>query len=272
MPGPVNLSALDPVVILSHPTMHVCTPQNSPKQPVLFLTNESETGHIKAYIQRVTQNAERQRRRYRGYPPAADEIIVPALWTVMRAGHNLVSEDERFEALTCLLNWVRHGTNISSRRVIKTVPVRTRDQGWARVCAINEWGSFFLDWQESDLKHLGVPCPGPTKGLFELVVGHPEGGDLSTRHRVLTVTWSEFPHTGIAAGSWLACPQPDGLLKIGIMSYEFTNAADQAGVVVGDFVRLRRKAARGRRRRIAGARKFKLQQRLAGILSARNRP
>jgi hypothetical protein len=90
------------VVVFSH----------SPTVPILFLTNHSELGMIEKYCSAVRDKRE--------------STFEPAVWTVWREGHNLVSADERLAALSGMLQWINHGTFITCRQQNVFLPYSER--------------------------------------------------------------------------------------------------------------------------------------------------
>lgn len=82
--------------------------RSCPKIPILYLTNVSELGPIQSYQDGCRKNL------------ASDStVILPAIWEVSREGHNWVNEDERYDAVNNLCQWIAYGTFISRRQWYK---------------------------------------------------------------------------------------------------------------------------------------------------------
>jgi hypothetical protein len=82
--------------------------QYNPQYPIIFLTNLSETGVIEDYIEKCDKKND-------------PTIITPALWTISREGHNLVTEDERYNAINHLAYWIKFQTFITCRYTDRTI-------------------------------------------------------------------------------------------------------------------------------------------------------
>lgn len=116
--------------------------RHCPRLPLLYLTNESETGPIEQYIQGVQQRLDSRSvpdgssssssgegKSIEGsaglVPGRHDEdvetIVLPALWEVSRAGHNWTKGEERYGALCDLMEWIKFGTFITRRRANYTI-------------------------------------------------------------------------------------------------------------------------------------------------------
>ena len=158
------------VVCIGAALMHEVTTDGTPVEfthtplvPLLYLTNQSELGAIEKYRAGVRR--------------AAGEFE-PAIWTVWREGHNLVSVDERLAAVSGLMYWIEYGTFITQRDQNIFLPYEARvgkDEQFtlptlglselvskkelrAPVIAAKACGSIWLDVQEDKLYQIGVRC------------------------------------------------------------------------------------------------------------------
>eukprot|EP01063_Lacrimia_lanifica_P035233 TRINITY_DN6669_c0_g1_i1.p1 TRINITY_DN6669_c0_g1~~TRINITY_DN6669_c0_g1_i1.p1 ORF type:complete len:411 (+),score=124.59 TRINITY_DN6669_c0_g1_i1:58-1233(+) len=182
---------------------------HAPVMPILYLTNESEMGPIEQYIANVQEMLESSPRERSGGvyagPDGEHEVVLPALWSVARAGHNWTNQDERYAAVQGLLNWVVHGTFITCRRTCGTKPpvfkpsvVKFAEDGQSAVGAILSCsdGSFQLNFNESDFAQLGIVRPGTCFAMSLLGRDH-------------TVTFDEYPFIHSKKGALVAMLEAD---------------------------------------------------------------
>lgn len=73
--------------------------EHAPTVPLLYLSNYGDcVRNIEEYIKQCEQNALRD-----------SKIVVPALWTVARTGHNDHTEEECASATSALIHWIEKG-------------------------------------------------------------------------------------------------------------------------------------------------------------------
>jgi hypothetical protein len=147
---------------------------HAPQMPLLYLTNESELGAIEGYVNGVAAVRD-------AATGAADVAVLPAVWTVERAGHNWTNERERFAAIVMLVRWIAYGTFITKRRANGTQPtravassiIRTHDggSGVGRVVEVLPGGRVVTSFVAVDMFVLGVGVPG---SRFEITVAPPQ--------------------------------------------------------------------------------------------------
>lgn len=90
-----------------------CELSYRPTIPILYLTNVSEHGPIEAYIKRVAENVESDRKKG---DLGGDELVTPALHAVQREGHNWTNARERYRAFSCLVEWAFVGSLVTEFR------------------------------------------------------------------------------------------------------------------------------------------------------------
>jgi hypothetical protein len=205
-----------------------------PQRPLLYLTNVSETGIIASYIEKA------QEKLYKG----DHDVVVPALWEINREGHDCVTTDERLSAMRTLICWVREQMLIDEVYIdaTKEIPIHPSSvrfeeseyQGKIRrkisaigyVTRFTLYGLFVINFNESDLNHLGI-----TQGKkFELKFMKQSGHNI-------VVKFSTFPFVDVPKGDWVASIEvKDGHVKIGRNTYDFANPVKELGIEVGDEV------------------------------------
>lgn len=203
-----------------------------PEVPILFLTNVSETGPIRSYIESV---------RTSGCPDA----ILPALWEVYREGHNWTNAAERGKALANLVMWIDHKTFITRKTWQVTLPCGPRPSQvevmhWqpgvqrgstpkapdrplrmrAKVTQTSVHNSFFTSLQLHDLQALGVSV---AKRFCIWIEG------TCIEEAVLSV----HPHVGIAHGALLAIECPEGWIMFCRNTYKASNLLRDLGLTLG---------------------------------------
>jgi len=204
------LYAKDPVNPLSF--------AHSPQIPILYLTNVTETGSIQAYIDQCRKN---------------NAEIVPALWEISREGHNWVNQDEIYNAVDNLLQWIHYGTFITRRQwnntVLKApVPSKVRFEeankfvsgGWGKVTTTNVHNSIGTSFQEQDLNKLGIRLG--TK--FKMICNGKE----------TIVNYACYPFISYPDGAWICFEEPEGFIMFCINSFKYRNSMEQAGLSIGD--------------------------------------
>lgn len=204
----------------------------SPRVPLLFIANRSEIAGPIAY---VTTTGDRD----------SPDRIDPVLFRIDRDGHVNVNQAERLFAIRQLNRWLDEGRTVPPtppRQANPQLPASYFDatqaaepgpskvemdtdrRGFAtRVVDVSAiYGNVWLDAQPADFAAAGIE-PGT---WFQLTVGADTyrvryGRDFSSVER----------------GQWVAFPNADGFFWL---SRNYANAAETAGLTLGDTVRLRR--------------------------------
>nr|CAG4715096.1 unnamed protein product [Naegleria fowleri] len=224
-----------------------------PQFPILtkqYLTNVSELGEPSNYIEKVKQlsDSEVNMMRHKGLFQNDHEIVVPALWTVHREGHNLVSELERFSALSSLIQWVKYKSNITMKTndscttpaqippsqvefCISSPPNSTNHAhgAWGNVKQLFIYGSFAINFTSEDFEKLGI-----AEGKY--FTFHI----LTKTHGMKTVSacYGSFPFIKQATDlEWIAFVSPvDNYMVLHVNTYTFSNEASKLGIAPGDSV------------------------------------
>lgn len=174
-----------------------------PSFRILFLTNTSELGPIRAFIGKSKESKDEQ-------------VIVPALWEVLREGHNLVTTREREAAHSAVVDWIRHGTAVTMRRKEVLLPPEPRppqaivDEAAhtirATVASVHErLRSVEIAVTVDDLRKIGVRA----HGKFSLCA---EGSEAERQ-----VVFSTYPPIGIDPGTFVAFEDPEGFIIVDIL-------------------------------------------------------
>lgn len=189
---------------------------NRPMLPIIFLTNESELGPIEQYVEKVQQQSD------------IEDLVLPAVWTISRPGHNWTSQLERYSAIKALVSWLSHGTFITCRRMDGTRPAvcppsavtfntdsEGRKSGAGRVSAVSLGGSLTTTFTAEDLTALGILSCGTTFKVSLL-------GDL------YDVIFDEYPFVRSTRGEMIAFTEPDfGFVLIAIHNLVAHESASQ---------------------------------------------
>ncbi|KAG2392139.1 hypothetical protein C9374_012391 [Naegleria lovaniensis] len=212
-----------------------------PKFPILYLTNVSELGEPSNYIEKVKQLSESEAKTHKGLPN--DEIIVPALWTVYREGHNLVSELERFSAISSLIQWIKYQSNVTMKTnesctqpaqippsQVEFCSSQSHAQGaWGKVKQLFIYGSFSINFTSQDFEKLGI-----VEGkYFTFHVLTKQYG-----MKTVSASFGSFPFIKQATDlEWVAFVSPvDNYIVLHVNTYSFSNEASKLGIAAGDSV------------------------------------
>jgi pimeloyl-ACP methyl ester carboxylesterase len=196
-----------------------------PRIPLLFLTNQSELGGPRAYVNAPT--------------PRPTPGLRPLLFRVARDGHVNVNQRERLAALRALNIWLDHGreslprprdpgsffdATVAPQPAASTVTAHPDGRGLdARVIEVSAvYGNLFIDVQPADLAAAGL-----APGLWFELTAHDQkfrvryGNDFSSVKR----------------GEWVIFPNADGYFWL---ARNYADAATTATLKLGDTVTLRR--------------------------------
>ncbi|MBB5353149.1 dienelactone hydrolase [Haloferula luteola] len=179
-----------------------------PKMPILFLTNQSELEHPRAYRERANHD-------------------FTALWEIKRNGHCNTSAAERFQAIQAVNAWIdgqppekdRDGTLEPPVRASTAQPVKGGLEGTIRKSSPS-WGNLGTDFVAADLTTLHL-----ARGDSLMV----EAGDRSIAARLVG------DRSEVAEGECAVYLSPNGWVEIEIQG---GHAARKVGVAVKDRVRL----------------------------------
>eukprot|EP01080_Neovahlkampfia_damariscottae_P008319 gene8319-143_t len=207
--------------------------QYNPQFPIIFLTNLSETGAIENYIEKCDKQNE-------------DHIVLPALWTISREGHNLVTEDERYNAINHLAYWIKFQTFITCRFIDQTIhksnPKKQTNfhqdhpdssikfeegnkSGTGKVKGITIQRSIIIDFQESDMKKLG---------WFQ-----GKWFELNGKIKKEKVYYGSYPFAGVPFDSLISYHEPNnGYLIVCRFTYKYNDFAKEFNFEIGDDVKI----------------------------------
>lgn len=197
-----------------------------PRHPLLFVANRSEIDGPRAYVTEVLAHA------------TDPELTAPALFRIDRDGHVNVNQAERLYAIRALTAWLDRGrsalpaTTPAAPHDATQVPEPQPSQvtfdadGRGFTATVSDvsaiYGNVWLNAQPADFATIGL-----TRGLWAQLEtnGHSyrvrHGGDFSDVER----------------GQWVTFANADGFYWL---SRNWANAAETAGLQVGDTVHLRR--------------------------------
>lgn len=196
-----------------------------PRIPVLFMSNQSELEAPRQYLASLRRD-----------DPAT---VVPALFRVSRDGHVNVNQRERIEAFRALNAWIDRGREALPAEIrrgeihdITQVPppvpseVVTAPDGRGFAATVTEvssvYGNLWINAQPADFAAAGIR-PG---AWFQVTAGD----------RTLRVHYGR-DFGSVERGQWVAFPNADGFFWLARNS---GNAAESAGLKVGDAVAIRR--------------------------------
>ncbi len=197
-----------------------------PQTPLLFVANRSEIEGPAAYVRTAAAS------RVPGITP-------PGLFRIDRDGHVNVNQAERLFAIRAMEAWLSHGPTSLPSSPLKgqsfdathpatpnpsQVSIDADSRGLvAQVTEVSAiYGNVWLNLQPSDLEVIGL-----NPGLwFELKV---HGQTYRTRYG------KDF--SSVEKGQWVIFPNADGFFWL---SRNWGNAAETAGLTLGDEVHLRR--------------------------------
>jgi hypothetical protein len=202
-----------------------------PLAPLIFLVNESEVGPAHSYVEHAWKSNE-----------SGDDVVVPALWQIERAGHNWTNAAERLNAVLHAVSWVEGGTFITCRgtphrpppNIVPTVTPAVIPDGCTvdgrratgQVVAVQPGGSFTVSIPRNTLASIGIKL----RTRFHL---HVLGEEMPP----VRVTLDEYPYLATREYDWLALLEPEHeWMVVTVRTYEYCNAAKLAHVWVGSRV------------------------------------
>ncbi|KAH3761979.1 hypothetical protein Pelo_6202 [Pelomyxa schiedti] len=222
---------------------------HNPRIPILYLTNQSECGPIEAYIDgtRAVSSASSSATETIGDRP----VIVPALWQVLRDGHNSASVGERLSALDAVLSWIKYGTAITMRKRDLIISPQPRANSpiidsahrsaIATVQSIHSNLRYVvLNMMPEDMAATGIR-QGKNFTLTHIHKPTPatKGTTSTPGPRSFTVKYCTYPPLGVEKGDLFALDDPDGGIVISIFGWFLdTDTAADMGLQVGMKVEL----------------------------------
>eukprot|EP00930_Biecheleria_cincta_P043483 TRINITY_DN29856_c0_g1_i1.p1 TRINITY_DN29856_c0_g1~~TRINITY_DN29856_c0_g1_i1.p1 ORF type:complete len:594 (+),score=75.52 TRINITY_DN29856_c0_g1_i1:38-1783(+) len=210
-----------------------------PLVPLLLLVNVSEMSPAVQYAKRA----------WKLHDDGDDDVIVPAVWVIRRAGHVAVNSAERLNAILHAASWATHGSfgtcrgmpaagdeafwcdppMVQSTHEASPSPWKCRvtHKAHGEVTSIKHTGAFFVSVSRNALDSIGV-----TIGKrFYISVG--EGPHAPPFH-VLLATLTEYPYKGVESYSWFGeFDAHHESLCMHIRTYEYCHGAKALGVKVG---------------------------------------
>lgn len=181
-----------------------------PKMPILFLTNQSETSDVKAYISK-----------------AARSTVKPAFWLVKRDGHCATTEKEDISAFRALVAY-RNTGKIEFEKDGTIVPkppssvARLKDgMAFAKVKHDHSYVNLQTEFVADDLEKLGIK----KHGKFQVSFGEKSFIVL------YGTTYNDVPQ-----GEWIAFINADGYLKI---ARNYESSAKALGCKENDTICIR---------------------------------
>jgi len=194
----------------------------APLRPLLFMSNRSEIAGPRSYAAHASV-------------PVDQPNLVPVVFRIDRDGHVNVNQAERLVAIRALNSWLDRGRKSlpqdnpwDATQVPQPgpSPVTFDDDGRGLTTAVTHisaiYGNVWIDLQPAHLEQINL-----TPGLwFQLTVN---GNQYRTRFG------KDF--SSVERGQWVIFPNADGFFWL---SRNWGNAAETAGIQLGDQVTIRR--------------------------------
>eukprot|EP00927_Polykrikos_kofoidii_P046279 TRINITY_DN40499_c0_g1_i1.p1 TRINITY_DN40499_c0_g1~~TRINITY_DN40499_c0_g1_i1.p1 ORF type:complete len:540 (-),score=65.75 TRINITY_DN40499_c0_g1_i1:206-1825(-) len=214
-----------------------------PRAPLLLLVNLSEMSPAVRYAKQVWQH----------HDEGDEEVLVPAVWIIKRAGHVAVNAAERLNALLHAVSWAKFGSFGSCRGrppvgdeafwnevpAIKPnkqptqgpspspVTCRLTKRGHGEVTKLRHTGGFVVSITWDVMESIGVRLGG----RFRLTIGD---GVHAPPFHVLVCTLSEYPNSGVEDFEWFGNFEAEHeWLNMCLKTFEFCNGARALGIKVG---------------------------------------